>query len=441
LWSVAQGHVNCSTIPAAVRQIMHPTRLAHLPGLIKNEWVLDAAAFAGSAVQIPGNATACAYYPGPYVAPAVTARLLGLDLDGRPYRGSMMRAIYGARLTNWLLMTLAVLWLLVAAPWARSFTLFFYGVPEVIQQSIAVSTDSFLFALTLAIGGLWLARASWSRMAWLTLWVTLMTMGKPIYALLAPAALPAAAALRAQEGRRTLRQWLLPLVLIVPVAAWELWARVIVHYDNRTDWHPSWGVDPTRQLAFLKEHPAHLLTLAGHQIWNTLRHGRGRLMYGSWTSILGGFGWSAFEMELGAYYLLLVALVAALAADFLAAARPPELGPVAPPPRLERAAWWGALGAIFAIIPASVLAMYLNYSTVGAGEVNGIQGRYYLTPLFLLALAGLYRAQRRWPPPPLAARADRWRHLPRAAELVAAFGCLTSHVFALVAIRYFFYDP
>jgi hypothetical protein len=157
-------------------------------------------------------------------------------------------------------------------------------------------------------------------------------------------------------------------------------------------------------------------------------------MAGSWTSIFGAFGPSAFEMAPTGYWLCLAAGILASGADVTASVHPCAVTPLAAETRLGRAAWLLTGLGFFAIIPAVVLAMYLLFSSVGSGAVNGVQGRYYLVPLLLLAALGLYRAKLNW------ARFER-PHLSTSLTAFAALASFLADVYALSAVAHRYWMP
>jgi hypothetical protein len=84
------------------------------------------------------------------------------------------------------------------------------------------------------------------------------------------------------------------------------------------------------------------------------------------------------------------------------------------------------------VIPAVIMGMYLLFTAVGSDSVNGVQGRYYLIPLLLLAGIGILLSRSR------IARGPLWL----GDALIAAPLALTAiaDVMAIQAIRAFFYQ-
>src|SRR5439155_17472054 len=99
--------------------------------------------------------------------------------------------------------------------------------------------------------------------------------------------------------------------------------------------------------------PSIVLTLLRNQ-WRDLFNED--LMKGSWLSIFGAFGWSMFTMQRVGYYFLLVAGVAAIGCDVIAAR--PALEPE--PPRASRRTILALLvpaGAVLVGVLGIIIAM------------------------------------------------------------------------------------
>jgi uncharacterized membrane protein len=385
-WTVAQGDLECDTVPHAAYAAMALFPVNKATG-VRISWsdVKHAlkAPPRGSTPTSVKRTSACGYAPTAYLLPAMVARLVaGGTKDFR--MGGIGQSFFAARLVNWLCVSAAALWLLFALPWARGLVLLFYSVPEVVQQSVVLNNDALLFVLTFALMVLTLRPATWRTLAWVALVVGLLTLTKPVFALLGLMAVPGWLELRKQRPDLRKDVLLILALFVMPIVLRKAWT-AYCHYDE-VIWLPPWNVSPEKQIAFLKAHPLHLVTLMFAQLKDTLGHG---LMQGSWTSILGAFGASAFEMPMIGYWLILLAIPIALYSDVARGDRPVEVGPQ------QKWAWRAALLGILAIFPAVVLAMYLLFSSVGAPSVNGVQGRYYLTPLLLLGALGLRRLHRR----------------------------------------------
>lgn len=129
---------------------------------------------------------------------------------------------------------------------------------------------------------------------------------------------------------------------------------------------PDVSVDPGVQMSFLVHHPGSLFTVA----WNTMRHSGGE--YGA--QMVGVLGWLDTLLPKPYYVLAFVVLgVSALLT-------------------------WSTAGISRRRLPAALLLLlsttvaifggfYIAYTKVGAGQVEGVQGRYLLPMVAMLPLA------------------------------------------------------
>jgi uncharacterized membrane protein len=147
------------------------------------------------------------------------------------------------------------------------------------------------------------------------------------------------------------------------------------------------------QIAFLKAHPFHLFEV----FWNQFRYLFSRsLMKGGWISIFGGFGAARIALSAYAGYALIAAFGLAVYADHAAPARP-AVTPLTASTKRGRAGWILACAGVAVVGPLTVVAMYIYASDVGAPLAHGVQGRYYLPPLFMLLVLGVHYIRGRWP--------------------------------------------
>jgi hypothetical protein len=429
MWGVALGQLRCGgEKPRVVMATVSTLRQAAVhrdPSTWQVRYLLQAAELVGTG-RLPGAGTACGYPPLAYVAPGLVARALAFDLHGRVRRYGMLAAIYGARLTNWLVLTLAV-WLLCGLqPWSRHLALLVYSIPEVIQQSMAINTDSFILACTVVASLASFRQAGTRAWAMLCLAVTAMTINKPIYAPLSALGLPALTSASALSPRR--RTLFAIALFALPIIAYAAWQRFT---------HPAGTAAATGgaalQMAYLKAHPRVVLSVLRYQVLYLFND---ELMKGSWLSIFGAFGWSQFTMARVGYHLLLLALGLAIGADLTSGRRAPPLGADGGSGPLF--AWLAAgVGQIITLI-AIVIAMYIYFTggflgIVGGPDAIGVQGRYYLTPLWLLCTIPLYLINRR--------SSEAWR-LPRGSRYVTALALastLSADLLALRAIMFTYY--
>jgi Predicted membrane protein (DUF2142) len=385
--------------------------------------------FTGSAEPDFGCNWTCQYPPTGYVLPAIAAHLVAFQKKGTLRDGGMLEAFYATRLVNWALVTIA-LWLVMRAiPWARNLLLFFYSVPEVLQQGTALNNDAFLFAMGFLILGKLLRPASWAHAGWIAIAIMAMSIIKPVYAPLALLAAPLYLALRPTLATFRWRQALVILGLVMPLPLWGVWARMNT-YDRSRDWH-AWWADPGRQTTFLKHHPAYLLVICWSQLKNFFGNG---LLDGSWKSVIGAFGWNAFFMAPIGYYLVVAALILAVTADATNGVAADPISSFTGVPRWKHIlAWSLAVIGVLLVVPGMTLAMYLRFTNVGVTGVLGVQGRYLLILLLMIIAIGLYGIKQRW--------SARWFSVPLSLSMtiLSAGLMIVSNGYALAAMFGYFW--
>lgn len=429
LWTVAQGQIYCRSIPEAANEL---PQIVHYVGDHEQQHVFNRSYFEKGlqyrGYNLPAEviSTACGYFPAGYVPSAAIARLVALR-HGHARTGGMMRAYYAARLINWILFSVTILLVSMRLYWLRSTLLFFHAIPEVLQQSVAINLDWFLLSVTaLMLVCIFDAEAPMRAIVLILISVFVMTATKPIYAPLV--LLGAPAFIRAVTARP--RNWLcwamVPLGLIPPFAH-KWWTESIPPVTLR-GWGVPW-IHPEAQIQFLKDHPLHVFTLFWSQFVTTFS--AHKLIEGGWTSIIGGFGWSAFEMPMVGYWLVLFGFAVALFTDLTI-----EPAPLATPTNVSTWAWrvsWGlAAMATFGVISGIVLGMYIYFSRVGTDNVLGVQGRYYHVPILLLTAICVFLAPRSKVP----SRYGRYRGV---ALGVATVCMCSSNALALRAIYDFYW--
>src|SRR5207248_391873 len=181
----------------------------------------------------------------------------------------------------------------------------------------------------------------------------------------------------------------------IPLLIQYLWSSLVVA-NSRADYIPNDKVSPGGQLAHVLAHPFAFLGTMWNQLLDLF--GRGH-MNGGWTGVFGVLGWADFEIGDAAYYLLMMAVVLAAAADVLHPAPARDVDLPGAGRRLGVAVTRVApMAAFLLIIPAVATAMYFVFSEVGSPYVIGVQGRYLQLPYFgALMLAVMWvRAKWRW---------------------------------------------
>lgn len=422
-WSVAEGQVTCSELPQAAVDARAPfrTRSKRSQIAFKN---IDSAISADVALGVSRDYAhqACPYPPYAYVLPALVIRAVVYGGDGTIGRGDTIKAFYAARIASWICMCVGVFWFLRVMPVYRNVTLFFFSIPEVIDQTAALNTELTQFILMFVMVWFLLRAPSRRAIAMIGVSAVLLAMIKPVFVLFGLVALPALIELRAaQETKQTLRYVAIgALLLLLPIISWKVWSTI----SYVPPIYPE-GTDPGAQLEFLKSNPLHLFTVFGNQVENTFGH---NLMKGSWTSVLGGFGPARIELPMTACYVMLLGLALSIFADHASPGTSPPITPLTAKTRLGRAGWFAAVFSIAMVGPAAVVAMYFVYSKVGADEAYGVQGRYYLVPLFMLLVLGVRYMRGRWP------RSQVQRNWREVSIWVAAITCVWADSSAILAL-------
>jgi hypothetical protein len=176
------------------------------------------------------------------------------------------------------------------------------------------------------------------------------------------------------------------------------------------------------QLAHLKQQPLYLFTIFWEQLKDTFGD---NLMRGAWRGIFGAFGWSGLKLPEVANYLLVGGFAVAFAAD--------AFGPLRPA-RTEgnRIAWAAAIGGVITTFPVTVIGMFLWFTRPHEKPVIGVQGRYYISSLFVLIAIALWKLR-------ITPR-ERLQQLSRtwAPWLIAAI-CFASTACALEVMYHYFW--
>lgn len=300
------------------------------------------------------------YPPLPYV-PQATAISLGRALGGGP-----AALLYLGRLANLLVGLAIFLWALSLAPagWRPAFFVGVLPMSLILYASngpdALIFTSAFLFTATVLRT---LTPSRWRTRDVIVAIVCgiVFCSAKPTYAPLLLAGF--AGALNREHRRNVLAAN--AIIVVAVVAATFLWlqAQTSVRIPVRE------GVDFAAQVAFLKGNPIDYA--------QTLVRTNARYLPFYYQGFIGIGGWLNVYPPKLLYLIGLVALGASLAGNRPA---PPRLSPFA--------ILW-----LLALIAASVLlvftALYIYWNPVGASEVEGVQGRYFL-PLAPLAFALLY---------------------------------------------------
>lgn len=260
-------------------------------------------------------------------------------------------------------------------PFGGSGLLILAALPGVGGQLVTYSADSLIFGIAFLTFGLVLRAAtgeSGTRRLLLALLVPVLTLAKGVY-------LPiAAAGLAMAEAWRPRRLLFLIAVAIVGVAIFYLWFAVAAAEHHNLQSYVGWksgirrmSVAPKEQLAFMLANPL----AAGQAIFGTMIERLPVYVVG-W---IGRFGAFTLLLPWPLYGFGLIALVAS------AVAYPGDQGL----PTLWQRAWW--LLIAFSIAVTVHMALYMMATAAGEPVVEGVQGRYFVPALPLVALAMRFR--------------------------------------------------
>jgi uncharacterized membrane protein len=352
---VAQADVELEAIFPSVTFHFHPETKA-TPALFD-----QARRVGGADVLVPvGYSGAAVYPPLAYAVPALA--MLAADALGL----QRLQAFYAGRLANALLFIIAVAAAIWIAPTGRPAFAFIFLLPMSLYQAASFSADVPAFALTAMICALLVRMALTPSPAKRWLWtvafliVILATIKSPLIALAVPLAV--------LGWRVSARAALLPALAAVGI--WLGWTYGFVltdAFDARLKTIPG-GVSARDQVHFILSHPLSVIPIA----IETFRQK-------TITYVASGIGvFGAFDTPLALWFYLL-ALASGLAAFTCSS--------VSEPVKASRH-FRLALAASGVIATALIFGvLYLTWTPVGASVVQGVQGRYFIPVLLVLALS------------------------------------------------------
>jgi len=303
------------------------------------------------------NFSGAAFYsPLPYM-PQAAAIAVGRALDAGP-----LVLLYAARLANGVAALLVLAYAIRLRPVGVEGALVAALLPIALFEYASVSPDAllissaFLFtALTLRLmsdGELDRTRAAIACLA-----ATTFCSLKPVYAPMLFLAAPGLWRSHCSGGQRV---FLTASLIVLPLCftlGWLYWSSAVV-VPVLAD------IDMSAQLTFVVAHPAAFLAAA----WNTLIDEKFYL-----TGVVGVLGWLSIKLPWATYVLAGLSFVAATAVGARAEERMRliDIG----------------VGALIVACSATLimLALYLYSTPVAAPRVIGVQGRYFVPLLWLVA--------------------------------------------------------
>jgi len=307
-------------------------------------------------------------YIGSYLPAFYLPQSVGLVL-GQAVGLSPLGVFYAGRISAGLVAICLVLIAVNLMPYGRCTLLTIAVLPGTAAQFGSYSADSLLFGLSfLLIAALIRAalQPSWLRGALVTVLVTSIVLFKGVY-------FPIAATALGRVGRwrpRVLAPTLIGLIIGFVLFGW--WISIAggqinpQHYQSRRTLLPMTTSPPGEQIRFILAHPVAAATAILSSIVERMP-----VFTLDW---IGRFG--AFNVFLSwpAYALGLLLLVVA----------PARIDTHPLPTWLERALWLAIVATVFVLVH---IALYVTATALGADYVEGVQGRYFVPVLPLVALA------------------------------------------------------
>lgn len=296
----------------------------------------------------------------PYVAAALVARTGHL---------SFTSTIVLMRIFGFITMTALATYAIAMVPQVGWAFLLIAMLPAALYARAVISLDGSILGLTMLVSALCLKAVqdpkratTWER----AIWMALCILGKPpqiAFALFEAAVRPfrelrqhwRAAALVVVPGLLLSLLWI--LVVSGDVALWRLTAATGLSPDQ---------FDPVRKLWFMLGHPLHF----PNAILDSLRDGANL-----WRQLIGVLGWLDIPLRSFVYPTLSVMLMATWL-------RPLTFDRDS---RLRIAAISGLTVITYCV--AVFLAFYLTYTPLTHADIWGVQGRYFIVTLPLIAIA------------------------------------------------------
>jgi uncharacterized membrane protein len=310
--------------------------------------------------------TAGIYSPIPYLAAAIGMRI------GEEQGKTVETRLKMGRMANALATSLICLLSVLAVQQYRLLLTAFALIPACMWLRASLSAD----ALTIATSLCYLAYAlrlnekhtaiTFRIIFEFCLLAFVLGSMKPAYGLLSFSSLILLK--RSNEGRRNL---LNAVILAVPGFAaitmssfWALVPDASLIYINTFG-----GAAPTLQWQYISHNPLNL----GELFFNTFKHNFSRFLTQAFMPVLRLFYWMPAQPR------MVISTILSIFMLFIMTTTQTSL-------RLwQRITLFGvALGTVF----ATTIPLYLTYTHVGDKEIIGLQGRYFLPPLFYAVVAG-----------------------------------------------------
>jgi predicted membrane protein DUF2142 len=294
------------------------------------------------------------YPPAPYLPQAI-AMAAGRWLGAGP-----LGLLYIGRVTNALVALIVLALAVQLMPIGRELTMLFGLLPMAIYQYASVSPDAaviatgFLFT-AVALGGQLRARWTAGQLGVAMASGLVFCGQKPVYAPLLLAGLPATLV----QGRAKHTLLVHAAIVAIVLGGAAAWMGFASRYYNLQS-----GTGVSGQAAFIAAHPLAYLEVVAGQFSDF------RFLY--WSGV-GKLGWLKVYLPDFAYVLPLCGVLLGTLAQPRDTARLPALA----------VAWDAVLLAGAGVL--IITAAYLVWNDVGSATVEGVQGRYFLPLLALVA--------------------------------------------------------
>lgn len=425
VWSVVQGDYNCKQMPNAAEAfvgVAYRFDFGKYQGPVSWDVFQDMYRFKGEEGGFSIATAACKYPPTGYLPAALTIRAItrGAPLDLHWHK--MFYAFYGARIGNWLFFfgCLCAAWKLGRFRWPP---LVLASIPMIVQQGMAINNDA------VQLGALLLASALLTRLPTrASVWGAIALIGvastiKPINAIAATLVFIALWVAVTQHGLGRLEAWATAIAaMLLPVGAWLVWNETMhLPVLGSVSPVPVANVSRDAQLALMRAEPLKFLYVLG---WQAKQLFTAPPIDGGWRGVLLALGWYKSAAPDYVYALAVPAL--AVGASLLPAGARGRFSERPVP-------WWLVAASVASFLPyfaVIVILLYLEFTSVGSTIVYGVQGRYYLYFLCMLCFLVPMAARRAW----------GGQALERRAGGVFLALSLATHVAALLAIRFHFWE-
>jgi uncharacterized membrane protein len=300
------------------------------------------------------------YSPVPYLPylPAVAvARLAQLDF---------LSTLYLMRVTGFVVLTAILAYAIALVPRLQWTFVFIAFLPSALYGRSVVSADGAALAFAMVVAALCLKRVyspATERRSTQAAWMTLCVMTKP------PQIVFVILQATGQSLRDLTRQWRSLIIVVIPAVlvavVWAVVGTSDVALWRIADRNELQQFDPIWRIGFMFEHPWHFIKLMC---------GTYELIGEYGLQLIGVLGWLDTPLQPMAYPVLGLLLLASFCVPL---DLPPHI-------RLRIAALYAT--TVLAYCLTVFLIFYLVWTPLAADRVHGVQGRYFLVVLPLLAI-------------------------------------------------------